>query len=54
MTELFAEVSPAGPTPLGECLERVTHQLLKDLDKGKFHKKTNYLVITDGRASKSP
>ena len=40
-----------GPTPLGECLERVTHKLLKHLDKGKPHKKTNYVVITDGRAS---
>jgi hypothetical protein len=49
--ELFNEVSPCGPTPLGDCLERVTHKLLKNLDKGKSHKKTNYLVITDGRAS---
>lgn len=51
MAELFSEVSPSGPTPLGECLERVTHQMLKTLDKGKLHKKTNYVVITDGRAS---
>jgi len=50
---LFGEVSPCGPTPIGECLERVTHQLLKDVDKGKPHKKTNYIVITDGRASES-
>jgi len=49
--DLFSEVSPSGPTPLGECLERVTHQLLKDLDKGKSRKKANYLVITDGRAT---
>ncbi|KAF9651715.1 hypothetical protein BDM02DRAFT_3110160 [Thelephora ganbajun] len=47
--ELFESVSPCGPTPLGECLERVTIQLLKDLDKGKSHRKTNYIVITDGR-----
>jgi len=47
---LFNEVAPCGPTPLGECLERVTHQMLKDLDKGKPHK-TNFLVITDGRAT---
>jgi Mg-chelatase subunit ChlD len=47
--ELFREVTPAGPTPLGECLERVTERLLKDLDKGKSRKKTNYLIITDGQ-----
>jgi hypothetical protein len=47
--ELFREVTPGGPTPLGECLERVTEKLLKNLDKGKPHKKTNYLVITDGK-----
>jgi hypothetical protein len=49
VVELFAGVSPCGPTPLGDCLERVTQPLLKNLDKGKSHKKTNYLVITDGR-----
>lgn len=49
--ELFQEVTPGGPTPIGDCLERVTEKLLKDLDKGKPHKKTNYLVITDGRAT---
>jgi len=46
---LFAGVSPAGPTPLGECLERVTHRLLKEISKGNPCKKVNYLVITDGR-----
>ena len=51
MEQLFVEVSPAGPTPLGECLERVSHQMLKNLDKGKSCKKVNYIVITDGRAS---
>jgi len=51
VVELFSEVSPSGPTPIGECLEKVTHHLLKRLDKGKDHKKTNFLVITDGRAS---
>jgi len=46
---LFAGVSPAGPTPLGECLERVSRRLLRDVDKGNSCKKANYLVITDGR-----
>jgi len=49
VAELFTEVTPCGPTPLGDCLERVTQQMLKALDKGKSYKKTNYLVITDGR-----
>ena len=51
MAQLFAEVTPAGPTPLGECLESTAQPLLKDLDGGKSRKKTNFLVITDGRAS---
>lgn len=51
MEQLFAGISPAGPTPLGECLERVSHRMLKSLDKGKSCKKVNYIVITDGRAS---
>ena len=51
MEELFSEISPSGPTPIGECLEKVTQHLLKDIEKGKPHKKTNYLVVTDGRAS---
>jgi len=51
VADLFNEVSPCGPTPIGECLERVTHQLLRDVDKGKPHKKTNCIVITDGRAT---
>jgi hypothetical protein len=46
---LFAGVSPSGPTPLGECLERVSHRLLKEIAKGNPCKKVNYLVITDGR-----
>jgi len=51
VAQLFNNVSPSGPTPIGECLERVTHKTLKDLDKGKTPKKTNYVVITDGRAT---
>ena len=51
MAQLFTDVTPGGPTPLGACLESVTERLLKDLDKGKPHKKINYIVITDGRAS---
>ena len=54
MEDLFANVLPSGPTPLGECLERVTRKLLKDVEKGKTHKKTNYVVITDGRPSELP
>jgi Mg-chelatase subunit ChlD len=49
--QLFTEVSPCGPTPIGECLERVSHELLKDISKGKSRKKVNYIVITDGRPS---
>ena len=51
MEHLFAGVSPAGPTPLGKCLENVTHRLLKELKKGNSCKKVNYLIITDGRPS---
>lgn len=46
---LFNQVSPSGPTPLGDCLERVSEPLLRNLDGGKTHRKTNFLVITDGR-----
>jgi len=49
VAHLFTEVTPGGPTPLGECLEEATEHLLRDLDKGKPRKKVNYLVITDGR-----
>jgi len=47
--QIFTQVSPCGPTPIGECLERVTSKRLRTIDKGKPCKKTNYLVITDGR-----
>ncbi|KAF9782212.1 hypothetical protein BJ322DRAFT_1111094 [Thelephora terrestris] len=46
--ELFDRVRPEGPTPLGDCLERITEPVLRNLEKGKPQKKTNYLVITDG------
>jgi len=48
VTRLFKRVLPRGPTPLGECLERVTHDMLERLDKKKSYKKTNFIVITDG------
>ena len=51
MEHLFGKVTPAGPTPLGDCLERVSGRLLKDISKGNPCKKVNYLVITDGRPS---
>lgn len=51
VTRLFESVSPAGRTPIGACLEDATRGLLANIEKGKRHKKTNYLVITDGMAT---
>lgn len=45
---LFESVSPSGRTPIGACLRDATWGLLANIEKGNPHKKTNYLVITDG------
>jgi hypothetical protein len=54
--KLFNEVKLVASTPLGECLKIVTEQRLKLLEQTPPEqrqqcKKTNYLVITDGRPS---
>ena len=52
MKQLFARVKPDGGTPLGKRLKEVTDKLVENVENDVDHKKTNCLVITDGRPCK--